>query len=332
MTDNKEKYSEFLKKLDYVPLFAEKWWLDAVCPPISQLGKEVHYPTDDWDLILKTDADDNIIAAFPITYRRRYKIIKTIEIPPFTPFLSILVNIPKKLKNTTLYSWEEELNDFFLEKIPQKSILNLLFSGNYNNFLSFKWAGFTIIPEDTFIIDLKNSLEVIEANFKTSVRKNIRKAKNISIVVSEDPTILYSIYEKRTLELGNKILHSLHFWSSLYEKIKLNNAGEILIAKDQEGRIHAAICIVWDKKYAYFLTGRADGDLRTSGAMSMLFFEAIKRAKNRGLYFFDFTGTATASISKFKANFGGERINQFRLSKYNTSWQFLYTIKNLLKK
>jgi hypothetical protein len=44
----------------------------------------------------------------------------------------------------------------------------------------------------------------------------------------------------------------------------------MFFAQDAEGRIHAALYLVWDASYAYYLLGGADPRLRGSGAQSLL--------------------------------------------------------------
>ena len=62
---NKERYSAWVAEQEYVPIFMQPWWLDAVCA-----GKE-------WDVLLAEDEQGNIIGAMPYLLRKRawYKYI-----------------------------------------------------------------------------------------------------------------------------------------------------------------------------------------------------------------------------------------------------------------
>ena len=42
---NKERYIEWVASLEYVPIFMQPWWMDAVCA-----GKE-------WDVLLAEDSE-----------------------------------------------------------------------------------------------------------------------------------------------------------------------------------------------------------------------------------------------------------------------------------
>ena len=48
---NKERYIEWVASLEYVPIFMQPWWMDAVCA-----GKE-------WDVLLAEDSEGQILGA-----------------------------------------------------------------------------------------------------------------------------------------------------------------------------------------------------------------------------------------------------------------------------
>jgi len=62
-----------------------------------------------------------------------------------------------------------------------------------------------------------------------------------------------------------------------------------------------------DTSYAYYLLGGADPRLRSSGAQSLLFWEAIKLASRKNLKF-DFEGSMIEPIERVFRAFGAVQV------------------------
>jgi hypothetical protein len=63
---------------------------------------------------------------------------------------------------------------------------------------------------------------------------------------------------------------------------------------------------VWDRHGAYYLLAGADPDLRTSGASSLLAWEAIVRARDH-TDVFDFHGSMLQPVERFFRAFGAQQ-------------------------
>jgi hypothetical protein len=92
---------------------------------------------------------------------------------------------------------------------------------------------------------------------------------------------------------------------------------KILMAEDQEGRLHAGIYIVWDEKSAYYIMGGADPEMRSSGATCLLMWEAIKSSREV-TKIFDFEGSMIEPIERFFRGFGARQKPYFSISKNNS--------------
>ncbi len=64
--------------------------------------------------------------------------------------------------------------------------------------------------------------------------------------------------------------------------------------------------VVWDRHAAYYLLGGGDPELRTSGASSLLMWEAILRAREV-TDVFDFEGSMLKPVERFFRAFGGHQ-------------------------
>src|SRR5260370_7073664 len=88
----------------------------------------------------------------------------------------------------------------------------------------------------------------------------------------------------------------------------------MFFAEGPEGRIHAAVYIIWDDRSAYYLMGAADPELRNSGATSLLLWEAIQFAATVTRSF-DFEGSMIESIERFFRAFGAKQKPYFHISR-----------------
>ena len=89
--------------------------------------------------------------------------------------------------------------------------------------------------------------------------------------------------------------------------VEAHNAGEILAARGDDGRIHSASLFVHDERTTWYLLGASDTELRASGSASLLMWEGIRRAGTRGNAF-DFEGSMLRHLERFVRNFGGEPV------------------------
>ena len=93
----------------------------------------------------------------------------------------------------------------------------------------------------------------------------------------------------------------------------------MLIAKDEQGNIHAAMLLIWDNQAAYYLIGGADNRFRNSEAMSLLMWKSIKLASDK-VDIFDFEGTMVESVERFFRGFGGVQTPYYQLVKATPKW------------
>jgi hypothetical protein len=87
----------------------------------------------------------------------------------------------------------------------------------------------------------------------------------------------------------------------------------ILLAEGADGTPHAALYLVWDSQSAYDLMGGSDPSLRTSGAVTLLTWEAIKYA-GQVTRRYDFGGSMMRRVERFVRAFGGRQVQFPRLT------------------
>jgi hypothetical protein len=101
----KEKYREFCKKEKNIPIFSKDWWLDAVC------GEE------NWDVVL-FEKGGEIWASWPYYKVRKFS-FNIITMPKLTQNMGIYIKYPHNQKYYKKLSWEKEIINTLLEKLPK---------------------------------------------------------------------------------------------------------------------------------------------------------------------------------------------------------------------
>src|SRR5581483_4608438 len=99
-----------------------------------------------------------------------------------------------------------------------------------------------------------------------------------------------------------------------------HGAGEILVARDESGRMHSAAMFVHDERTTWYLLGGSDTELRASGSASLLMWEGIRAAGSRSTAF-DFEGSMLRHVERFVRNFGGEPV-PYSIVRHTPSWQW----------
>jgi len=279
---SRNKYRELAEKNNALSIFAQPWWLDAVCG------------TDNWDAF----ADEN---KFVFAYHQKNKFFQTALIPSvLTPFQAVakydaaLIHQLKQFDFVELF-WKE------IDITVQNELLK-------NNFqVEFK---------HTRELDVSDT-EIVFKNFKPSLQRQIRKAeKNLTIKSNTDLETFYNVSSQTFLQQKKTIPYSFEQLKKIDAACKKNNAGTFLIAYNTAQEPCGAIYLVYDKTCCYYLVGGIATQQKNSGAMCLLIWEAIQFAATVSKRF-DFYGSTIPSIDQFFSTFGAAKkeiavINRFK--------------------
>ena len=303
----KEEYRELCATENMIPVFSRDWWLDAVCGP------------DNWDVMLMAKGN-KIVASFPYYIKRKWG-VTALTMPLLTPFLGIWIKYPEQQKYTARLSFEEEILENFISRIPKTAVFRQTFHHSFQNCLPFYWSNFKQQIRYTYVIDKLDELDNVFANFRDTARQQIRKAEKIvQVHLSDDIEGFYELNKKTFSRQGLKPPYSLNFIKTLDAACRARDCRAIFFAEDAMGTRHAAIYIVWDETSSYYLMGGIDPALRNSGAQSLLIWEAIKYCSTK-TKMFDFEGSMLRAIEKFFRTFGGRQKPYFYLSRSSVIWE-----------
>jgi len=304
MSTTKEHYRQLCSTKNPFPLFQKSWWLDATC---GEQG---------WETVL-VEKNGDIVGALPYFPKKKLG-FKILSSPLLTQSLGVWIKYPPNQKYASKLSLEKEVLNEVTSQLPPFDFFSQGFQPEYTNWLPWKWKGFSQRTHYTYIVDTSSDEEQIYANFKTGVRGDIRKAQKIVMIEStEDIDLFYEINNLTFERQHTKAPYSLSFIRRFDATLSQQNSRRILIAKDNDGNIHASIYLVFDQFKMYYLMGGRNPTLPNSGAMSFLIWEGIKLAKKKGLHF-DFEGSMIEPIERFFRSFGATQTPYFVISKTNS--------------
>jgi len=274
---NKEKYIQFTDLNPSLPLFLQPWWLEAAMDGEG-----------DWDAVL-TEENGEITGALPYCFKKRLG-ITNLFIPWCTAYLSAY---PANTISTKLLIQQLPVAaDYRFRLFPETDPSD------------WGTAGFTSYENKSHLVR-SSDLEKFNDCILPAAFRQIRKAeKIISVSLSERMEPAYSLWEKNmNRKKATSSLVPKHVMESIDRALAIYEQRQIWEARDEEGNLHAAIYIAFDKLYAYYLWGGYDQAYKASGATSLLFYNAIRDAIASGKTF-DFEGSMVESVSRFYKGFG----------------------------
>ena len=283
-------------------LFEQGWWLDAIAP-----GR--------WDAATVSSGGE-IVGRLPYVRMRRCG-VTILGQPPLTQFLGPWI----KPGGGTAYERLEYEHDVMRELIaalPRHDVFLQECHHSITNCLPFYWQGFAQSVRYTYIIDDLSDHDQLWAELSTTVRTHIRKAQRQVIVrATDDIETLIALNRMTFQRQGMAAPYSADQIRRLDAACSARGLHRIFCAEDADGRAHAALYLVWDADSAYCLMSGNDPQLRHSGAVSLLRWEAIKFAGGVTRCF-DFEGSMLQPVERFIRAFGGRQVQFARLVRAGT--------------
>jgi len=222
---------------------------------------------------------------------------------------------PFEGKPVTVLSREMEVLTAFARELTKHRIFIQSFHPTLFNWLPFYWNGFRQTTHFTNIFHDLTNLDKVWYQMKGGVRTNIRKAEKGGLsIVSCNGDLVATMAEKSFGHQGQSLPYSRAYIARLCRAARQQGGGECFAAVDNEGKTHAAMFLVWDRRQAYYLAGGADPQLRASGAQSLLLWHLIKFASSRAEVF-DFEGSVIEHVEKFFSGFGAKLVPYNRILK-----------------
>ena len=308
--NSKEKYHVFLQD-QILPLYLYPEWLDTT------KGKNA-----DWDVIFSYNESGQVQGFWVYVYKRQF-VWKKISMPTFTPYMGPRLIYPKDINDYQRISFENKVLEDLIRQLPDFAEVKFKWTRGYENWLPFYWKGFQQQTAYTYIIEDTSNTDLVFQNFKSSLQRQIKKAEK-TIQIRSNGRIDNAIKMLKMSLSENQHLIDKTLLEKVHQFTQAQNRGSILEAFDEHNTLLAIICLIWDKEEMLYLYGGYDHQYNNSGAMSLLFWEAVKMANQKGLSF-NFEGSMLQGVERFFRSFGTVQKPVFTLSKS----KFPYNFRNL---
>ena len=285
-----ETYRELCQTETDIPLFSRDWWLDIVC------GKA------NWKVLL-IKQKGQVLAALPL-YIPHSRIV---SMPPYTQTMGPwFAQEAQDMKYSTRLGYRQTLCKCFIEALQEYSFFYQHFHFDITDWLPFYWAGFNQTTRYTYrLTDLSNETELL-ANMSANTRRNLTKARDkyhITVVRGIPEEDFLTINRQTFKRQGLSVPQDPEILRQLIRTCRQRNQGDIWGGYDKNGQLHAAVFIVWQESSAWYLAGGGNPSLRSSGAHSLVMWEAIREVAPYTRQF-DFEGSMLPGVERFFREFG----------------------------
>jgi len=210
----------------------------------------------------------------------------------------------KQNKQTT---FQYNACDKIIDEIEKLDIVSFrqYYHYSFNNWLPFRWRGYTQSTRYTYVIDDTSDMDVVIKGYNNNVKKGIAKAKKVLELSHNNDMHSFYKYNKMTFDRqGIDIPYSLEFMVRLEKYLISQNCYQIICAKDIEGNVHSMALFVWDDNCVYYIASGSDSKYRESQSLTLLLHEGLLLA-SRMEKKFDFEGSMMKQLERYFRQFGG---------------------------
>jgi hypothetical protein len=295
-------------------LFQEDWWLEALAPGAWKAAEVRN--------------GNELLGRLPYIIKKKMGFVAVGQ-PLLTQTLGPWI-APLSGKEPVRLAREKDILTALIDQLPAFDLFSQCFHHSITNWLPFYWRGFQQTTRYTYVLRNLASLDDIWSGMNSNVHRNIRKAEKILEVRCEpDIDLLYDMNVLTFQRQGLPVPYSRDFLKRLDSACEARNARRMFFALDHQRRCHHALYLIWDSRSAYYLIGGGDPELRSSGAASLLMWEAIQFASKVSRCF-DFEGSMLEPVERFVRNFGAEQVPYFYISRKSRRFSALSAARECL--
>lgn len=277
---NKSLWDQCIKQSVNGRVYGYSWYLDIMA--------------DNWDALIQ--GEDVYESVFPLTYRTKFGVSYLYQ-PFFTQQLGIF----------TCNRITPELINAFLEAIPSKFRLVEINLNTLNKPDENKWK---VINNTNYELDLIEPFDSIYKRFSTNIRRNVSKAEQKEIRVSDtvNPEEIVKLFRANRGATLLKLKD--HDYRKLLQLVYHGIHKQIAFsygAYTNTNTLCAGMIIFISHFKATFLFSATNEEARESGAMPMLISQFIYSAAGNHLTL-DFEGSNDPQLGRFYKSFGAQKV------------------------
>lgn len=286
-------------------IFEESWWLDAVCGP------------GNWGEV-RVERGGAVQARLRYSIARKFG-FQVLSVPTLTQTLGPWISDTGATVASDL-GRQKDLCEELIDQLPPHALFEQSFHRSVVNWLPWYWRGFEQTTCYSYRLEDLSNLERVWKGFQENIRREIRKAeRRHSLKVRTDLGLeeFLNLDEMTFKRQGMPLPYSRDLVRRLDAACAERGRRRIFFVQAPDGRLHAAVYMVWDENSAYYLMGGSDPTLRNSGAGSLAIWAAIQHAATVSRSF-DFEGSMVEPIERFFRAFGGRQVPYFQVRRFNS--------------
>ena len=293
----KEIYRALCRTEVGIPLFSRDWWLDAACG------------ADRWDALV-VEERGRIVAAMPLYT----PLAGAVTMPCYTQTMGPwIAPLAADTKYASALVRRQELMTQLLERIEGHRFFLQNSHHTITDWLPFYWAGYTQTTRYTYLLHTISDTDALQERMSQNIRRNLVKARDrhgITVRTGLSIDALLAVQEQTFERQGITNKQDSHVLRRLVEAARSRGQGEIFGGYDAEGRLHAAVFVVWQPSGASYIAGGSHPEWRRSGAHALTLWEAILHAA-QFTDTFDLEGSMLRGVERFFREFGGVQTPYF---------------------
>lgn len=295
--DEKEKWNEFIRR-EEGGSFLQSWeWTDFMATQKKKIWRLVVEEKNEW------------LSLFFI-FKSKLKLGVGILYGPRGPVISEKLKVNSEFnsgqKSKIFQEFVESIDAIAEREEAMWFQVDPMFSGEewrwIFNDLGFVKSEHDIQPRHTLILDIRKSEEELLGQMHQKTRYNISVARKHQVEIAADNSLFKEFYE---LLKNTEARQKIKLFDANYFKNILQVPFVKLYAAKRNGRIIAANIMVFWNDTATYLFGASDYNERQAMAPHLLQWQAIKDAKDAGMWFYDFWGAAPRNARGREENWAG---------------------------
>ncbi len=207
----------------------------------------------------------------------------------------------------------EALEDFLRRNY---SFYQLTFRPGFMDTRAFQWAGATVVPQYTYIMDLET---FSEENYTKSLREVLRSADRSGLTAGAcSVTELVALQQLSYERHGRRPPVSQDKLAGLLSSLDAAGLLSTMCVRTRDGKIIAGTTSLKTEEGLYLFVAGTDAGAG-KGASHLLYHEILSAGKKAGRRFVDFVGANTPSINLFKSSFGPRLEVYFHIWRANSA-------------
>ncbi len=266
-------------------VYAYSWYLDAM--------------SNNWDALILNDYE----TVMPLTWNKKYGVNYLHQ-----PHLCASLGVFSKKEITKVLVVE------FLNAIPAK-FKYWDVSLNHKNLFSI--SEYPLAERTNYVLSLHNSYESISSNYRSNLKRNIKKAAESKLTVKQDidVTEITKLASKTMQSISNISTADFENFKSVFSKAKEMNCAETLGIYLTDELLASAVFLFSHNRWYYILVGNHPNG-KTLGASHYLIDRFIHfHAGENSLL--DFEGSDIRNLAFFYSSYGAteEKYPAIRMNK-----------------